>query len=122
MNSQIHHAILQNMDSLCDWFEATSKGLYIPFYSSYDIRDSSFKVTNVDANIFPAGFNNICPTDKEQAPELVKKYFEKYYPTAKKVLLVTEDHFKNMYYWENVNAINELLTSAGYEVRNHIDG
>ena len=26
---------------------------------------SGTKVANVDANIYPAGFNNICPTDRE---------------------------------------------------------
>lgn len=117
MNSQIHRAILQNMDSLCDWFESKSKEAPVPFYSSYDIRDSSFKVTNVDANIYPAGFNNICPTDKEHSPELVQKYFSQHYPGARKILLITEDHLKNMYYWENVNAICELLTTANFEVR-----
>lgn len=117
MNTQLHQTILKNMDSLCEWFEKSSRELQIPFYSSYDIRDSSFKVTNVDANIYPAGFNNICPTDKEHAPELVKRYFQQHYPEARRVLLISEDHLKNMYYWENVNAIIELLSSSGYEVR-----
>jgi glutamate--cysteine ligase len=117
MNTHLHQTILKNMDSLCEWFEKSSSDLQLPFYSSYDIRDSSFKVTNVDANIYPAGFNNICPTDKEQAPELVNKYFKQHYPNAKKILLLTEDHLKNMYYWENVNAIHELLTTSGFEVR-----
>lgn len=117
MNDKIHHAILQNMDALCNWFDTESKKVFIPFYSSYDIRDSSFKVTNVDANIYPAGFNNICPTDKEHSPELAQNYFHTYYPGAKKILLITEDHLKNMYYWENVNAIQALLTTAGFEVR-----
>ena len=117
MNDKIHHAILQNMDSLCNWFETEAQKVYIPFYSSYDIRDSSFKVTNVDANIYPAGFNNICPTDKEHSPELAQSYFNTYYPGAKKILLITEDHLKNMYYWENVNAIQALLTTAGFDVR-----
>ncbi len=117
MNEKIHKAILQNMNELCDWFEKQSQDIYVPFYSSYDIRDSFFKVTNVDANIYPAGFNNICPTDKEHSPELAKNYFNKYYPGAKKILLITEDHLKNMYYWENVNAILRLLTSAGFDVR-----
>ena len=47
------------MPVLCPWFDDSIKNLNVPFYSSYDIRDSSFKVTNVDANIFPAGFNHL---------------------------------------------------------------
>lgn len=104
------------MDSLCAWYNTQKKGLYLPFYSSYDIRDACFKATNVDANIYPAGFNNICQTDKDASPDLVQKYFEAHYPGTKKILLVTEDHFKNTYYWENVYAIKNLLTNANYEV------
>lgn len=116
MNTVLHDSILSKMNQLCDWYDTQKKDLYLPFYSSYDIRDASFKVTNVDANIYPAGFNNICQTDKESSPELVQKYFARHYPGAKKILLITEDHFKNLYYWENVYAIHHLLKRAGYEV------
>lgn len=117
MNTNFHQQILKKMDDLCAWYENASSGLELPFYSSYDIRDSSFKVTNVDANIYPAGFNNICPTDRDHAPDLVKRYLSRHYPQAQKILLITEDHLKNMYYWGNVYAILELLTAAGYDVR-----
>jgi glutamate--cysteine ligase len=115
-NALLHDKILSKMDSLCDWYEAQKKDIYLPFYSSYDIRDACFKVTNVDANIFPAGFNNICPADKENAPELVTAYLQKHYPGAKNILLITEDHLKNLYYWENVSAIRNLIQAAGFEV------
>lgn len=116
-NEFLHKKILGKMDELCDWFEGQISDKDIPFYSSYDIRDASFKMTNVDANIYPAGFNNICPTDKEHAPKPMDTYLQQHYPGAKKVLLLTEDHLKNAYYWENVNAIKNLLSEAGYEVR-----
>ncbi len=117
MSADFHQQILKKMDRLCAWYESESSALELPFYSSYDIRDSSFKVTNVDANIYPAGFNNICPTDRDHAPDLVKRYLTRHYPNAQKILLITEDHLKNMYYWGNVYAILELLTTAGYDVR-----
>lgn len=116
MRAELHESILKNMNELCSWYDDQKKDLYLPFYSSYDIRDAFFKVTNVDANIYPAGFNNICQNDKDASPELLQKYFKKHYPNAKKILLVTEDHFKNQYYWENVYAINALLQRSGFEV------
>lgn len=116
MKAELHDSILKNMNALCSWYDTQKKDLYLPFYSSYDIRDACFKATNVDANIYPAGFNNICQTDKDASPELLQSYFEKHYPGTKKVLLITEDHFKNTYYWENVYAINSLLKKAGFEV------
>jgi glutamate--cysteine ligase len=116
-SSSLHKRILEKMPLLCPWFEEQIKDLNIPFYSSYDIRDAAFKVTNVDANIYPAGFNNICPTDKEHTPELVREYLEAHYPGSNKILLITEDHLKNTYYWENVHAILQLLKASDYEVR-----
>jgi len=116
-SASLHRRILEKMPQLCGWFDEQLQDMSVPFYSSYDIRDSSFKVTNVDANIYPAGFNNICPTDKDHTPELMREYLDAHYPGTTKVLLVTEDHLKNTYYWENVHAIVRLLTEANYEVR-----
>ena len=100
------------------WFQSLTSELSYPIYSSYDIRDSGYKVTNVDANIYPAGFNNICPTDKETSVDLFKKYVHVHYPyDVKKILIITEEHTKNPYYLENVGTISDLLIQAGFDVR-----
>ena len=65
MKERVHEKILTHCDALVHWYENRLRDAYIPFYSSYDVRDASFKISNVDGNIFPAGFNNICQTDKE---------------------------------------------------------
>ena len=113
----IHEKILSRCDEIDNWFKQKSVGLAFPFYSSFDLRDSGKKIAPVDANIFPAGFNNICPTDKESAPEVVKRYLQNHYPQVKsKIILLTEEHTSNAYYWENVSAIRDMLVSAGYEI------
>ncbi|MGE0631385.1 MAG: glutamate--cysteine ligase [Pseudobdellovibrionaceae bacterium] len=113
----IHKQILANQDKVCAWFSQKAKGVPHPIYSSYDIRDAGYKVSNVDANIFPAGFNNICPTDKETSIDLMTRYFEMHYGSAaRKVLLVTEEHTNNPYYWENVATLKWLMESSGREV------
>lgn len=114
----IHDQICKNYLPIEKWFRGTTCRLSYPIYSSYDIRDSGYKVTNVDANIYPAGFNNICPTDKEAAVDLFKKYISIHYKfPVKKILIITEEHTKNPYYLENVYTISDLITQAGYEVR-----
>ena len=116
--AHIHNHICQNFDGIQNWFKAVTKRLAYPIYSSYDIRDSGYKVTNVDANVYPAGFNNICPTDKENAVDLFKKYINIHYPfNVKRILLITEEHTKNLYYLENVYTISDLIQQAGFEVR-----
>lgn len=116
MKNRIHQKLLDHCEDLLHWYEQQMEGRYQPFYSSYDIRDAGFKIGNVDGNIFPAGFNNICHTDKENAPDVMKAFLTKNFSTVRKILLLTEDHLKNAFYWENIITIQELLTEAGYEV------
>ncbi|MGZ3690815.1 MAG: glutamate--cysteine ligase [Pseudobdellovibrio sp.] len=114
----LHSQICQNMNDVNPWFQAHTRQLSYPIYSSYDIRDSGYKVTNVDANIYPAGFNNICPTDKETSVDLFKKYIKVHYgEKIKKILIITEEHTKNPYYLENVGTIADLLSQGGFTVR-----
>jgi glutamate--cysteine ligase len=114
----LHNQICANYPELQKWFQSLTRELAYPIYSSYDIRDSGYKVTNVDANIYPAGFNNICPTDKETSVDLFKKYIQLHYPfNVKKILLITEEHTKNAYYLENAATIADLLEQGGFQVR-----
>ncbi|MFV3407898.1 glutamate--cysteine ligase [Bdellovibrio bacteriovorus] len=114
----LHKQTLANMNEICAWFASKTANMSYPIYSSYDIRDSGYKISNVDANIFPAGFNNICPTDKDSAPALVDKYLTKHYGAGiKNIMLVTEEHTNNAFYWENVHTIRKLIEATGRVVK-----
>ncbi|WP_373998505.1 glutamate--cysteine ligase [Bdellovibrio bacteriovorus] len=114
----LHKQTLANMNEICAWFSSKTANLSYPIYSSYDIRDSGYKVSNVDANIFPAGFNNICPTDKETSIALMNKYIVKHYGAGvKNIMLVTEEHTNNAFYWENVHTIRNLIEASERTVK-----
>ncbi len=114
----IHKQICRNISKIKDWYQEQGECINFPIYSSFDIRDSGQKLSPVDANIFPAGFNNICDIDKENAPELFKSYLEDRYPELQKdLVLLTEEHTQNAYYWENVHTIKSLIEQAGYAVK-----
>ena len=116
MKDRIHQKLLTKCEGLQDWYlDRLGKTPY-PFYASFDIRDAGFKIGNIDGNIFPAGFNNICQMDKDSSPELVESFLKKQFPEAKNILLLTEDHLKNLYYWENVITLQSLLMDSGYTV------
>lgn len=116
-NEHLHAQIVKHLPKVREWFRSKRGTVDIPFYSSYDIRDSGYKVANVDANIYPAGFNNICATDRENAPPLVRYYLDRHYGEGvKKLMLVTEEHTNNAYYWDNVYTLSEILRGAGLEV------
>lgn len=117
IRKSLHQNYCEKNDELCEWYKAKAKGLAVPIYSSYDIRDSGFKVANVDANIYPAGFNNICPADKDYSIELFQNYLTKHYGSElERIVLVTEEHTNNLHYWENVLTIKALIESGGRKV------
>lgn len=117
MRNKLHQSFCDQNPKIVKWHSDLAKTLGFPIYSSYDVRDAGFKVSNVDANIYPAGFNNICPTDKESAVGLMKNFLDnKYGEDFQKIMLVTEEHTKNPYYWDNVYTIKELLEKSGRQV------
>ena len=118
IKEEIHEKIVKNWKAVDTWFQTKRNDIKLPIYSSYDIRDSGFKVTNVDANIYPAGFNNICPTDQDHAPELMRHYIDRHYgASVKKILLLTEEHTNNPYYWSNIAALKKIMVEAGLKVQ-----
>lgn len=101
--------------SINNWFGAKFNGLTLPFYSSIDLRNSGCKIAPVDANLFPAGFNNLSETSRVTAAKLIKSYFEtKQY---KKALIIPENYTRNKMYIENVFAIEKVLQLAGFETK-----
>lgn len=114
----LHEKLVEHCDQMDSWFKSKSQGLAFPIYSSFDIRDAGFKIGPVDANIFPAGFNNVCITDRENSVELAREFFDSHYSKdTQKILLLTEEHTQNPYYWDNVLALQTIFTGAGREVR-----
>lgn len=119
MNHELlHRKILDNCEKVQEWFRDKSKDLAFPIYSSFDIRDAGFKIGPVDANIFPAGFNNVCLVDRESSVDLANSFLNSHYsPETRKIVLLTEEHTQNPYYWDNVLALQTMFEGAGREVR-----
>lgn len=117
MKNLLHEKIVERYDTLLEWYKDQVKECFLPFYTSFDIRDSGSKIAPVDANLYPAGFNNICQADKDSSYELVQTYIRQHYGTAvQNIGLLTEEHTNNPYYWDNVYWIKTLLSEAGFKV------
>lgn len=117
IQDKIHQALVENQERALQWFRDQSSGLSWTVYSSFDIRNSGYKVAPVDANIFPAGFNNICGQDFDHAVELMGSFLKQHYSGAKCIALITEEHTNNAFYWQNVWTLSEIIRNAGKEVR-----
>lgn len=111
--------IFAKQDAIEAWFRAQGEKAPAPAYTSIDLRDSGFKVSPVDSNIFPAGFNNICVDDWGLAASTFDRVLTALNGTKGKparVMVVPENHTTNLFYFENLWALREILTLAGFEV------
>ncbi len=100
-----------------DWEASHLERIFVPFYSSADLRVSSEKVAVVDTNIFPAGFNNLSDNFRSRLGSLVKSGISEKYPGAEKLLIIPEIHTRNLHYWENIDTLRNVLVKRGFQVK-----
>lgn len=100
-----------------DWFTAQYRSAPPFLYSSVDVRHAGYKLAPVDTNLFPAGFNLMPERQKPLATEQMQRFLQRYFPRAKNLLLIPENHTRNLFYLDNVAAIYSLLENAGYTAR-----
>ena len=115
MIKQINEAIIERKEELEQWF-GKSKSLELPFYSSFDIRNSGYKTVVIDSNVFPAGFNNLCDETYSIAEDAIKSFIDANFPGIKKIGVIAEVT-TNKFYYENLEAIRRLLEGSGFMVR-----
>lgn len=99
------------------WLDTYREPLKDPIYASVDLRNAGFKMSPVDANIFPGGWNNICSKSQQLAAEKLRGYMNRCYAGTSKILLLPEHHTRNAYYLTNVRKLKEIIEKAGFEVR-----
>ncbi|MDO8461977.1 MAG: glutamate--cysteine ligase [Deltaproteobacteria bacterium] len=116
MIQELATRIDEKRGELESWFEKRFGDSLPPVYSSVDLRNAGFKISVVDTNLFPAGFNNLCETFSEKASAAFKEFFQKNYPAHQKILLIPEEHTRNLFYLKNIEALKEILTKADLEV------
>ncbi|RMF93988.1 MAG: glutamate--cysteine ligase [Candidatus Schekmanbacteria bacterium] len=112
---EIFRIITENSVDIKKWIIDITEGKIPPIYSSHDIRNSGYKVSAVDANAFPAGFNNLCENSLTISSKALKEYIATYYPDAKKILLILEEHTRNPFYMENAYTLKQIIKNAGFE-------
>jgi glutamate--cysteine ligase len=89
-----------------------------PFiYSSVDLRHSGLKLAPVDTNLFPAGFNNLSPVARARAVRFLRDRFDAMKTPPARVLIVPENHTRNLGYLENLAVLSDLVALTGREVR-----
>lgn len=113
----LERQLLSQEKKIENWFEAQWKISPAPVYGSVDLRNAGFKLAPVDMNLFPAGFNNLNVEFLPISVEASYHTITQCYPGAKKLLLIPESHTRNLFYWENIKRLLDILTKAGFIVR-----
>ena len=113
----LERRFLDALPNIEHWFRSKWLEHAVPFYASVDLRNSGFKLAPVDTNLFPGGFNNLNPDFLPLCVQAMQSAVEKICPEARGVLLIPENHTRNMYYLQNVAKIETILRQAGMRVR-----
>lgn len=114
---QLNEHFSQHEKALNQYFDEQFKKTPALFYVSCDVRNSGFKAAVVDTNLFPAGFNNLCPSFSRLATERIKAYIQKFYPKTQKILIYSEAHTRNKFYFENIARLSQMVSDAGYDIK-----
>ena len=115
-HENIHEKIIDNHHQIEGWFRNQWLKYPAPFYSSIDIRNSGFKISPVDTNLFPAGFNNLNKDFESLYITAIKHSLDILKTKIDKILIIPEDHTRNLFYIESLNYLSTLIEKAGFEV------
>jgi glutamate--cysteine ligase len=113
----LERRFLNSMPVIEHWLRTQWLEHAVPFYASVDLRNSGFKLAPVDTNLFPGGFNNLNPDFLPLCVQAMQSAVEKICPEARGVLLIPENHTRNLYYLQNVAQLVMILRQAGMRVR-----
>ncbi|WVN41831.1 glutamate--cysteine ligase [beta proteobacterium MWH-UniP1] len=99
------------------WFRSQWASHVPPFYASVDLRNAGFKLSVVDTNLFPGGFNNLSEDAMPLAVQAMSAAVERRCPDVRRFLLIPENHTRNTFYLTNVARLAALLKQSGLDIR-----
>ncbi len=108
--------LLMQCEKINNWFAAEWQTTLPPVYGSVDLRNAGFKLAPIDMNLFPAGFNNLNPNFLSFAIAAAKKNILSLAPQTKNILIIPENHTRNLFYWENIKTLKNILEQANFTV------
>ncbi len=109
--------ILEAMPTIEYWLRSQLQDHVVPFYCSVDLRNSGFKLAPVDTNLFPGGFNNLNLDFMPLCIQAMMVAVEKICPDTHSLLLIPENHTRNIFYLQNVAVLQTILRRTGMNVR-----
>ncbi|WP_092342863.1 glutamate--cysteine ligase [Candidatus Ichthyocystis sparus] len=112
--SPIQQLLLEKRELIDEWFTANTPKEELPIYCSVDIRHSGYKITAIDTNLFPAGFNNLHHNNWPLCVSTLKSALEDETEGQRSILIIPEDHTRNTAYLKNIYLLKQLIDTAGF--------
>lgn len=109
--------ILNNQSEIEAWFRNAWPKTHMPITCSVDLRNAGFKVSAVDTNLFPAGFNNLNREFLPLCVQAAQYAIARYHPNCQRILIIAENHTRNTYYHTSLHNLQNIFLQAGYEVK-----
>ena len=113
---ELEKVILENQIKIESWFHEAWQKHPPVFTSSVDLRNAGFKLGAVDANVFPAGFNNLNPDFFPMCILAAQQFLSERYPHCKNILIIPENHTRNPHYYQSIAILKKIIEKAGYLV------
>ena len=114
---EIERCFLDAMPEIERWLRGQWQEHSPPFYGSVDLRNAGFKLAPVDMNLFPGGFNNLAERFLPLCVQAAVSLIDRLCPDARRLLLIPENHTRNLFYLQNVAQLAAILRLTGLEVR-----
>lgn len=114
---QLEEHLLEHQTQVETWLRQQWLETPAPFYASVDLRNAGFKLAPVDTNLFPAGFNNLNSAFMPLCIQAVQGAVEHICPKAQKVLIVAENHTRNLFYLESLETLRQIFEQGGIEAK-----
>ena len=113
----LERLMLDNQAAIEAWFRNAWRDTQAPFYASVDLRNAGYKIAPVDTNLFPAGFNNLNPAFEALCIQAIQMAVEHANQPVDKILIIPENHTRNLFYLENLACLQSMIEKAGFETR-----
>ncbi|MDN5753437.1 MAG: glutamate--cysteine ligase [Nitrosospira sp.] len=112
----LERCIIDAMSAIEHWLRGQWQEHAAPFYCSVDLRNSGFKLAPVDTNLFPGGFNNLNPEFMPLCVQAMMAAVEKICPDVFSILLIPENHTRNVFYLQNLATLQAIMRHAGMNI------
>ncbi|MFN7094416.1 MAG: glutamate--cysteine ligase [Burkholderiales bacterium] len=111
--SVLESLLIAKQSAIEEWFDKAYQLSPPLLYNSVDLRYSGIKLVPVDTNIYPAGFNHLSPSLHAYAKDAISHYLNNYYPACHSIVILMENHTRNLGYLENIATLLALIRASG---------